>query len=210
MKSAYHRLLVTQTLGNHFSQHALEIILEANLGQDALSGQIGHPEYHFDDSLIQKAQVYVDEQRELVFQASRGNPTQPDLTAAWQAFGRLTHAVQDFYAHSNYTILWFQAHNVDVRPERIEPLDPGVLSNPKLTSGKIYNPWELLSFISTLEPFMKFFLPRDSHAWLNIDSPDRSVFFPYAMEAARKRTIYEFEQIASQLSLEELALFKDM
>ena len=30
---------------------------------------------------------------------------------AWQAFGRLIHAAQDFYAHSTYVRLWFDLHS---------------------------------------------------------------------------------------------------
>mgnify|MGYP003381673539 CR=1 FL=1 len=33
-----------------FSAADIEIITAANLGLDVLAGQIGHPEYHFDDS----------------------------------------------------------------------------------------------------------------------------------------------------------------
>jgi hypothetical protein len=37
-------------------------------------------------------------------------------------------------------------------------------------------------------------LPKDSHAWMNLDKPAAGALFPYALEAAVQRTVLEFEQ----------------
>jgi len=37
-------------------------------------------------------------------------------------------------------------------------------------------------------------LPQDSHAWMNLDSPEQGYKFDYAMQAAIKRTVIEFEK----------------
>lgn len=50
MYKTYHIKITRQAIGNSFSPHALEIITRSNLGQDDLAGQIGRPEFHFDDN----------------------------------------------------------------------------------------------------------------------------------------------------------------
>ncbi len=42
-------------------------------------------------------------------------------------------------------------------------------------------------------------LPRDSHAWMNLDSPARGPGFAYAFAAAVKRTRYEYERTVDGL-----------
>ena len=46
-----------------------------------------------------------------------------DPRQAWQAFGRLTHTAQDFYAHSNYVALW-RERNPAAPPDQIDALLP--------------------------------------------------------------------------------------
>jgi len=52
-------------------------------------------------------------------------------------------------------------------------------------------------------------LPRDSHGWMNLDSPERGPNFPYAFEAAVKRTKIEFERTTRDLPEDLCALFLD-
>ena len=52
-------------------------------------------------------------------------------------------------------------------------------------------------------------LPRDSHGWMNLDSPERGPNFPYAFEAAVKRTKIEFERTTKDLPEDLCALFLD-
>lgn len=66
MFTQYHRSITLDALGDYFSAHALEIILRSNIGQDNLAGQIGHPEFHFDDNAFQQGNRYIVSLREQV------------------------------------------------------------------------------------------------------------------------------------------------
>lgn len=205
MHKPYHVEICRQALQEQLSSRALEVVIAANLGQDNLRGQIGHPEYHFDDSQFRRGWEYVAVQRREILSAL----DREDAPRAWAAFGRLTHAVQDFYAHSNYVRLWLERRRPDPPPEEIDPLDPDLLHHPDLRSGRIYYPWEALSFIPPLEPLMKRLLPRDSHTHMNLDTPQASPLFPYAFHAALKRTRHEFEDLSTALYPARLKLFQD-
>jgi hypothetical protein len=50
MIAYYHREITREALEYKVSQAALGLIIEANLEQDRLPGQVGHPEFHFDDN----------------------------------------------------------------------------------------------------------------------------------------------------------------
>jgi len=94
-------------------------------------------------------------------------------------------------------------------PIELDPLDPDLIDSPALRSGKLYYPLEALTFIPALKKFVVPLLPRDSHAWMNIDSAERGPLFNYAFEAAVKRTRYEFDLTKRGFSSNSLALFQD-
>ena len=218
MIAHYHRQITLASLNSELSPAALETIITYNLKQDSLRGLIGHPEYHYDDCLIAEGNEYVRQQRHSLW---RGLSRSYDPASAWQAFGRITHAVQDFYAHSNYVALWIQKSS---EPERqwkpvrvqqprahlIDPLDTLILEHPELKSGKIYYPWEALAFFPIFIPILKRLLPRDSHTWTNLDSPKSGSQFYFAYEAARKRTAYEYQLIHQKLTPEHALRFSGM
>ncbi len=131
--------------------------------------------------------------------------------SAWSAFGRLTHTVQDFYAHSNYIDLWLSRHTNGSRPApfKVDPVEPAILGSGALQSGKIYFPLEIFSFIQVLKPLVLPLLPRDSHAWMNIDSPRQGFKFEYVMQASIKRTVIEFEKTVKELQEDRVKLFVD-
>jgi hypothetical protein len=205
MKQRYHIAITSEALQERLTAHALQVIISANVGQDGLDGQLHHPEFHFDDNSLKEGQAYLDGQRELVVQALKTG----QIRAARQAFGRLIHTAQDFYAHSNYVILWLRRQPPEPAPtpENIDPLNPVVLSDPGLCSGRIYYPWEALSFIPFLAPLARRLLPRDAHAWMNLDGPERGPHFAYARVAALRRTIYEFQLLSSLLGMDEMEQF---
>ena len=198
MLTTYHRAITTQALGGFFSPLALESIILANLGQDHwLYGQIGHPEYHFDQNAFLEGLAYIERNR-MIFRSrleAGGN------ALALQALGRLTHAAQDFYAHSNYVTLWLGRFlpGPPPLPAEIDALDETLLKHPDLRSGKIYWPLEPFSWIPGLGRIVIPLLPRDSHAWMNLDSPARGPGFAYAFAAAVKRTRYEYQQTVAGL-----------
>ncbi len=205
MQPKYHRLLTRTALEDSFSPPALEAIVKSNLGQDRVSGQIGHPEFHFDDNAFSQGRAYIEEQRRIIQEALR-QPT--GSQTAWLAFGRLTHAAQDFYAHSSYAALWLARYPAGQAPppKSVEPLEPTLLEDPRLRSGRLYLV-ELLSYVSFLAPLVRPLIPRDAHYWMNLDHPGRGPLFPYAYAAALKRTVVEFQSIAAVLDPRELSLF---
>ena len=205
MNRDYHIQITTQALERHFRPAALAKIIAANLYQDRLRGQLGHDEYHFDSNAFDKSYNYIEKQRSLVRISLLAGDTEP----AWSAFGRLTHTAQDFYAHSNYIDLWIARHPAGdpPSPEQVDAMDPDLLHSPALRSGKVYLPWEILTFVSFLEPLVKPLLPRDSHAWMNLDSPKQGLQFDYALQAAIQRTKIEFESTKKGLGEDQLVLF---
>lgn len=207
MLKPYHIEMTRLALGEHFSSNALEKITDANLYQDRFLAQIGHDEYHFDGSAFEKSYGYVEEQRALTISSLMAN----DVLSAWSAFGRLTHAVQDFYSHSNYVDLWLacQPEGAVPTPSEIDPVDPDLINIPALRSGTIYLPLEALYHFHSLRPLLLRILPRDSHAWMNLDSPRQGPNFEYAFQAGVKRTKIEFEKTTKDLPEDLLVLFVD-
>ncbi|MGE5777627.1 MAG: hypothetical protein ACM33V_15485 [Chloroflexota bacterium] len=191
-------------LGDRFGARALERINAANIHQDRVRGQIGHDEYHFDNNAFETSYAYIEAQRALTVSALMAN----DAPAAWAAFGRLTHTVQDFYAHSNYVDLWLarQPEGAPPTPPEIDPIDLSVIQSEALRSGKIY-PLEVLTLIPVLKPLILSLLPRDAHGWMNLDSPERGPRFQYAFHAAVKRTRLEFEKTTQDLPQELVMSF---
>jgi len=205
MLTQYHASITRKALSEHFSPRALEAIVAANLGQDDLRGQIGHDEYHFDNNAFEKSYAFIEEKRALTVSSLQGG----DAPSAWTAFGRLTHTAQDFYAHTNYVNLWLArfADKTPPSPPEIDPLINELVDSPELRSGKLYYPLEALSFVPFLKRFVMLLLPKDSHAWMNLDSPERGRRFEYVLEAALKRTRHEFDQTVTGLSSGKVALF---
>ena len=70
------------------------------------------------------------------------------------------------------------------------------MENPSLRSGKMYFPFGFLSFVPGLKKFVIPRMPRNSHAWMNLDSEARGPMFEYAFHAAVKRTRFELETVA--------------
>lgn len=186
MLARYHVQVLQRAVGGDVSAAALAAMVRANLGQDSLAG-LTHPVYHFDNSLVAEALAYIEECRAAATRATRP----PE---AWAAFGRLTHAAQDFYSHSNYVALWLerQPPGAAPLPTAIDGLDPHLLRDPRLITARVYL-LDALCLIPPLGSLFKRFLPRDSHAWVNLDSPAAGPLFPYSIEAAVQRTRHEFQ-----------------
>ncbi|NJN79128.1 MAG: hypothetical protein HC797_00880 [Anaerolineales bacterium] len=208
MLTQYHIEMTREALSLHFSERALEIITTANIRQDRLSGQFGHDEYHFDNNAIDKGNRYINEQRGYILATFLSSHISPAV--AWSAFGRLLHAAQDFYAHSNYVTLWLDSKNGAPHTSgEIDPLKKDILQSPSLRSGKVYFPMDAIYFIKFLRPLALKLLPKDSHGWMNLDTPEKGFKFDYAISAAVKRTRHEFDLLQKLLSPEMLERFVD-
>lgn len=206
MISQYHIEMTRAALAPHFSERALEIILAANVRQDAIRNQFGHDEIHYDNNAFDKGDRYINEQRGYVL----ATLLSPGILGAWIAFGRLLHTAQDFYAHSNYVTLWLDQYDgAPPPPPEIEPLKKELVKSPSLRSGKIYLPMDALYYFKFLRPLTLKLLPKDSHGWMNLDEPSQGPKFPYAIAAATKRTAHEFDLLRKLLPPEMFARFVD-
>ena len=196
MEAPYHVLVLRRALGSKVSARAMQAIIDANLGQDSWIGLL-HPTYHFDNSLFAESLAYIEQCRTEAAKAK----AQP---AAWAAFGRLSHAAADFYSHSNYVALWRAAQPGPGEPpaEAIDGLDPAYLKHPGLVSGRIYFA-DVLYLLPSLRPWIRTWAPPDSHAVMNLDSPERGPLFPYSIEAAVQRTFAEFERTLAAMAEEQ-------
>jgi hypothetical protein len=207
MLTQYHIEIMLASLGDRFSARAMSVIIQANVDQDRIAGQIGHDEFHFDNNAFEKTYAYIEEQRALVISSLKSG----DANSAWQAFGRFLHSAQDFYAHSNYITLWVSLFYEQTlpSPSEIDPMGPSLIASPDLRSGRVYFPLDWLYFIKRLRPIILRLIPRDSHAWMNLDTPEQGFKFDYAMQAAIKRTVFEFEKTTEGFSEEMCRLFLD-
>ena len=194
-------------LGERFSARAISEVIYANARQDRLSGLVGHDEYHCDNNAFEKSYAYVEEQRALIAHSLQKS----DALSAWSAFGRMTHTLQDFYAHSNYITLWLSLFAGQTPPpsSEVDPVDLTLIQSPDLRSGRVYYPFELLYFMRSTRAFSLRWLPHDSHAWMNLDSPEQGFKFEYAMQATIKRTVIEYEKTMLGFSEEMCRLFLD-
>jgi hypothetical protein len=205
MLTQYHIEIMLDALGARFSPRAISSVINANIYQDRISGQFGHDEFHFDNNAFEKSYAYIEEQRALTISAMQKN----DVRSAWAAFGRMSHTFQDFYAHSNYITLWLDRYDGQTvpTPPKVDPMDPSLIASPNLRSGKTYYPFEFLYFMRGTRRFSLRILPKDSHAWMNLDSPEQGYKFDYAMQAAIKRTVIEFEKTTEDFTETMCQLF---
>ena len=202
----YHRKILQEALQDKISPSALKTISNANAKQDGLRGQIGHDEYHFDNNAFEESYAYIEENHVQIRRALKENRVEE----AWVAFGRLSHTAQDFYAHSNYIPLWLAQFEQESapRPLDVDHADQAIIKSASLRSGKLYYPLELFSYIPIIKRLVMPHLPKDSHAWMNIDSPKQGKKFEYTFAAAIKVTRDEFGKVLNGLSTEEADLFK--
>ncbi len=207
MLGRYHSDITRQAIGAQVGPHALQVILRANLGQDSLHHQFGRAHFHFDNNQIEASCAYIEEQRTAVFSTL----SRRDVYAAWQAFGRLIHTVQDFYAHSDYVPRWLSRFNGGTPPPpgEIDPLSEDILEDPGLHTGMINHLPEALAFLPPLRKLVLPYLPANSHAHMNHDGPHVSAHWDYVFHASIKRTRFEFEKVTSQLSPDQLSSFTD-
>ena len=201
MKTEVHLTMLRTILGEAFSPGELGEVIWANLDQDSWKYQVGHDHVHFDNNSFTTAFAYCDGLRSGVLSALNEGA----YPLARERFGRLTHTMQDLYAHSNYVELWME--KADGRPAvEIDPDDQGIFADPRLQSGKLYYPAEVVTFLPGIPPWVIELFPADSHARMNKDGPNRPGF-DYALQAALKRTQMEFDQIKKMLDNQQLQSF---
>ncbi len=189
MKSIFHKKITSEMLSPYFSPGAMTYIINANLRQDSILGQLLHNEFHFDNNKLREGYAYISQQQYLTIEfLTKGKPKK-----AWQALGRLMHTVQDFYAHSNYIALWVDS--LQGKAPNIDDLtfnDAAIVTHPVFHTHKVYFPLDFVGIMPGMSKIVKKYLPSDSHAHMNLDSPESGDLFPWAYQAASKRTYHEF------------------
>ena len=202
MDSQYHIQLLTETLRSYFSSKGLEQIIAANLGQDSLRYQLGaYPQYHFDNNQIARSLAYVEEEHAQIGKLA-SDPAGNHAQRQRAAFGRLTHTVHDFYAHSNYVDLWLEANGglANTSADDIKGLDPTLLNHPQLYTGSFLLWFDTLYYLPGLRPILRsIYLRPNSHEAMNLDNPGQGPKFAYAMVAAKQRTLYEYQHAVETL-----------
>lgn len=194
MNEEYHRQVTAEALGDQLNHEELEIVIQANVGQDRVWNWLTTPERHYDGRFVAKAEVYMAEERAHAIEAFRSG----NRVAALQAMGRLLHTRQDFYSHSNW--MKYCADNVDTWDE----MDPAICPDPLAIAG-IYGaraPFLIhaLYLVPVLGSLIKrVYLPADFHEAMHLDDPSRGPLFAPSLVAARKHTRLEWDRVMSTL-----------
>jgi hypothetical protein len=195
--------MLTETLGRFFTPEALKAIIAANVWQDGPATLLGHEYVHFGSGQFKEALGYINDQHALISTADAPH-------RMWTAFGRLTHGAHDFYAHTNYVDLWLQKHGglQNTQPHEINGLDPELLNSPDLRSAYFYWWRDLIYYVPGLGGFArKYLVFEGSHEAMHLDDPSRGPRFYYAIEAAKQRTLMEYQRAARALTSEKLMMF---
>ncbi|MEA3326452.1 MAG: hypothetical protein U9R53_03985 [Chloroflexota bacterium] len=196
MKTKYHIEITHTALSSHFSYEALQPIIKANIRQDRIYYQLGHDHYHFDNSSFGQGFSYIKTQEEKLIHAI----TQEQHDIARDSFGRITHSWQDFYSHSNYVKLWLGTSCIS-SPCKIVHDDEEVMNHPDLKSGRIYGLFDFIAMLPGLSKIIKPLMPIDSHAQMNLDSPNSGPMFAFAYWAALKRTKGFYDELINELKI---------
>ena len=201
MKVAIHEEILRTALAGLLANQVMETVISANIHQDDIKYQVGHDHFHYDSDSFDTADAFCAALRSQV----QENLGAGDLEAARVAFGKLTHTVQDFYAHSNYVELW-QRKFPNLRQEEIDPQDDEIIRSGRLRSGRLYYPLEAITFIPGIPSWVIQMFPQDSHARMNKDHAGKQNF-KGAFAAAIKRTTIELAWVKNNVKSEQYNQF---
>ncbi|WP_238325492.1 HET-C-related protein [Leptospira inadai] len=177
---------VLRSLG--FSKKDIELVSNANKGQDYHQGT---PKFHFDGAenfqqIMSGGMKYIEEQWDLI------NGEKSTKNEILQAFGRIAHAIQDFYSHSNYVELYLK--NVgDPEGKVVSPVDVPTFFEA-MTSANLQSFRDILikelrtGVFSVSNHFMGTEDPND-HYNMNHDDPSRPRH-GFARSAAARDTYF--------------------
>jgi hypothetical protein len=183
VKSKYHIEITQKALMSHFSQEAVAVIVNANIRQDRIKYQFGHDYIHFDGSAFKEGFEYIANLQKNILVYVRSNK----IISARISLGRVLHSWQDFYSHSNYIQLWLE-NNDRKSPENIDWNDLTILAHSDLKSGRNYGVIEFFAMVPGLSKIITPLMPEDSHARMNMDSPEVSPHFNFVYLAALLRS----------------------
>jgi hypothetical protein len=197
MDLVYHALATYKAVGARFGDLALEQVIKANQAQDSLLNQL-RGDLHFDNQIAQGRAYVKAERANVVRLAAEGGSGEP----ARAAFGRLCHAVQDFYAHTNYVRLWLACNGgLDATlPGDVDALDASLLDHPDLRTGSFFLWRDWVYYVPVVKRLARRIrvLPG-SHEAMNLDSPTKGPEFAYAFAAACQRTEHEYQLVVQAI-----------
>lgn len=193
MQAKYHIEITRAAVGRRFPDHDLQRIVRANLSQDRLPNLLWRPELHFDGDALELAQAYIGEERA----AAARLAILGDRAGALDAFGRLSHTRQDFYAHSNWVALWVEEQG---GPDHADPAQVLICTDPLATPGLYAGKASVLHFLAGRVPVYgrwhrRRLTPPDDHEAMNLDHPGRGPLFSFAVAAAVKHTAVELDAL---------------
>lgn len=132
----YHRQMVRRVLRKlGVGDTCIECAVAGNEGQDSPAGQT-RTDFHFDGCDFSGGARYIEEQWQEVDRLIEAG-CQKNICEIFEAWGRLTHAIQDFYAHSN----WIELGNDDLWDLDAEKIPEGLCSGI----------WVLSAFVCRIE-----------------------------------------------------------
>ncbi len=201
MELQYHEIITRDALGEFFAEAALREIIAANFRQDSPANLIGKPYLHFDNDKIAESLAYIDGQLARLVGAA-GDDAEI-RRVQWDAFGRLCHTAQDFYAHSNYVDLWLAENGgtENVAPAEIDGVDEKFLAHPALRTGSFHLLRDIVYYIPGIRTLARrIHIPQFSHEMMHLDDPTRGEKFAFAMAAAVQRTRFEYRRTVDALS----------
>ena len=196
MNEEYHRQVTTEALADHLNAADLEIVIQANIGQDTVWNWLTTPERHYDGRRFTQAEAYIAQERARAVSAfQRG-----DRIQALQALGRLLHTRQDFYSHSN----WMQRCAEEAGSAAQSADNPIICLDPQADTTLFAARAPFLIHALYLIPVMgalikRVYLPADYHEAMHLDNPSRGPLFAPSLLAARLHTRLEWETVQRQV-----------
>lgn len=152
----------------------VDIAIECNKNQDNFFGNLFDAEKHFDGCCFKEGIDYINKQWKKIETLSKNRCDSENLREILCAFGKILHAIQDFYAHSN----WVETHD-DVWDGKNIP--DGLVSGTFLDRGCCPKGQDM-----------------PSHGELNKDQPNRA-YYTKAIRQAYKHSNKTFELLKTKI-----------
>ena len=207
MNSLFHQLITIDALTDNFSAVALKEIVTHNIRQDSIKNQFFHDEIHFDNNKFAEGNQLI----EYLHNNCVDSIKQDNFADARSYFGKLIHTVQDFYAHSNYARLTktLFENKTPNNNHTLDCLNPAIIKSSLLKSHTVNFPFDYLCIIPLFARWFSKFCPEDSHARMNLDTPQSDGPFDLAYKLAVIRTRIEYQAIitGNHLSNSQLHAF---
>lgn len=189
MHSYYHTLVTIDALSTSLSSGALSEVIRANLQQDSIIGQIFHNEYHFDNNKLAEGVAYIRQQEHACLEYIQS----AQFSRARRAFGSLIHTIQDYFSHTNFVRLFNIDQNIEIMAQ-LEIIQ--MINEIKLIkSHMVHIPIDLFKLPPTIYLLIRDHLPKNSHAYMNLDTPLSGIDFLKSYQVSVRMTKNALDRI---------------